>query len=184
MSIIQDALKKAANSTSINKTTIASDEKQYAVASGKIPAGACSADTPGDKKRISRFFIFAPLAVAVALAAAFLVLNSQLLAKNAQAVPKAPEPASTAASRQEVVKKSADNPLSPKSNPAQKPKTIQPPKFQLNGIMYIESGPKAIVNGSLVKEGDLISGAVVKKIGKQEVVLSYEDVEILLNMND
>jgi hypothetical protein len=161
MSIIQDALKKVNSNPVIN-----------------TPA-------PKEKKRISRIFIFAPIAVIVIIAAAFLALNSQLLARSAQAVPRTNDALpSQPSSRQEVIKKGATVKQNNDPRSALKPKIAQPPKYQLNGIMYIESGPKAIVNGSVVKEGDLINGATVKKIARQEVLLSYEDVDILLNMND
>ncbi len=94
------------------------------------------------------------------------------------------QPAPIAASgglpgRQEVVRKDMPESPAPKKFPA-----APPPKFMLSGIMYIESGPKAIINGSVVQEGDVISGATVKKIDRVDVVLSYEDLEILLKMNN
>lgn len=56
------------------------------------------------------------------------------------------------------------------------------PGLTLNGIMYIEEGPRAIINNSIVDVGDLVSGAKVTKINPKNVVLEYNDVEITLNL--
>jgi len=56
------------------------------------------------------------------------------------------------------------------------------PKFDLNGIMYLESGPKAIINDVVVEEGDVISGALVAKINSQNVLLKFSDSEIMLKL--
>ena len=56
------------------------------------------------------------------------------------------------------------------------------PGLTLNGIMYIEEGPKAIINNSIVETGDLVSGAKVIKINPKNVVLEHNEVEITLNL--
>lgn len=56
------------------------------------------------------------------------------------------------------------------------------PNLILNGIMYIEESPRAIVNNSIVEAGDSVSGAKVMKINRQSVILEYENVEITLNL--
>lgn len=56
------------------------------------------------------------------------------------------------------------------------------PEFILNGIMYIEGGPRAIINNSIVEEGDAVSGANIKRIDRKSVVLEYNGVEIVLNL--
>lgn len=54
------------------------------------------------------------------------------------------------------------------------------PSLILNGIMYLEEGPRAIINNSIVSEGDIVSGARVKNISKKSVTLESRDAEIKL----
>jgi hypothetical protein len=56
------------------------------------------------------------------------------------------------------------------------------PNLALNGIMYIEESPRAIINNSIVEAGDSISGARVVRIERKSVTLVYNDVEITLNL--
>ncbi len=71
-----------------------------------------------------------------------------------------------------------------KSLPISNIKSDDTPLFLLNGIMYLETGPKAIIDGSVVEEGDVIRGATVKAINKNNVILDYKDREISLNLKD
>jgi hypothetical protein len=48
--------------------------------------------------------------------------------------------------------------------------------------MYLPSHPQAIINNSVVTEGDTVSGAVVKRISRNSVVLEYDKLEITLNL--
>lgn len=56
------------------------------------------------------------------------------------------------------------------------------PSLMLNGIMYLEERPRAIINNSIVEAGDSVGGATVTKINPKNVVLEYNDVEITLNL--
>lgn len=56
----------------------------------------------------------------------------------------------------------------------------QEPKFILNGIMYLEDGPQAIINDALVREGDIVNSAKVARINRNSVVLNLDDVEMTL----
>ncbi|MCM8782300.1 MAG: general secretion pathway protein GspB [Candidatus Omnitrophica bacterium] len=58
----------------------------------------------------------------------------------------------------------------------------QYPKLLLNGIMYLAKKPQAIINGSIVEEGDMVSGATVMKIEKNSVVLKFDDTEMILSL--
>ena len=64
----------------------------------------------------------------------------------------------------------------------------QPPNLVLNGIMYIEEKPKAIINGTVVRVGDVISGATVTSITENNVLLKYNNndnqVEMALKLKD
>lgn len=129
---------------------------------------------------VSPIIILAPAALAVAAVAAFFIIKGAYSAKPAHP----PVPKETP-SRQEVVKK--DDAPAEKEKPSFfpiRPAVPAPPKLELSGIMYLDAGPKAIINGSVVKEGDLIQGATVKKIDPTDVVLDYGDVEIQLNLKD
>ena len=49
--------------------------------------------------------------------------------------------------------------------------------------MYLTGSPKAIINGRTVMEGDSVSGAFVKTIKKDGVILTYKDnVEIRMDL--
>lgn len=56
------------------------------------------------------------------------------------------------------------------------------PDLVLNGIMYLEEGPRAIINNFIVEPGDLVNGAKVTKINPKNVILEYGNVEIILNL--
>ncbi len=58
----------------------------------------------------------------------------------------------------------------------------QCPELILNGIMYLAERPQAIINNSVVEEGDTVSGAKVLNIKKNTVVLNFNDVEISLSL--
>ena len=64
----------------------------------------------------------------------------------------------------------------------------QSPDLVLNGIMYVEEKPKAIINGMVVREGDVISGATVTSITEKSVLLKYNNndnqVEVTLKLKE
>jgi len=66
--------------------------------------------------------------------------------------------------------------------PAATPAKGQKPQFTLNGIIYDVNAPTALINGTLVKVGDTIEGAKVKKITKVDVELEYQESVIVLNI--
>lgn len=60
---------------------------------------------------------------------------------------------------------------------------IQPVEdFTLSGIMHLEDGPRAIINGSTVVEGDVVGSAVVTRIEDNSVVLKKQNSEIVLHL--
>lgn len=65
------------------------------------------------------------------------------------------------------------------------PRTVvrtEPPDLMLGGIMYLENGKRAIINNVIVSEGDMVAGATVGAINKKSVILTYNNVEITLNL--
>lgn len=58
----------------------------------------------------------------------------------------------------------------------------RPATFILNGIMYLESKPQAIINGNILEEGDKINGATVVVIEKDCVLLELNDANIKLEL--
>ena len=72
----------------------------------------------------------------------------------------------------------------PKTEPVAAPaKPENPaPVFILNGIMYLESKPQAIINGYMLEEGDSLNGATVVVIDKDYVLLNLKDDKVRLNL--
>lgn len=55
--------------------------------------------------------------------------------------------------------------------------------FILDGIMYIADRPRAIINNIIVGEGEIVDGATVGKINKNNVVLNHNESEVTLKLN-
>jgi hypothetical protein len=51
------------------------------------------------------------------------------------------------------------------------------PKFVVNGIMYVEGNPRAIINDYVVREGDTVDGAFIVKISPDSVIVRQKDAE-------
>ena len=56
------------------------------------------------------------------------------------------------------------------------------PDLMLNGIMYVEDAPMAIINDMIVGVGDTIKGARVTKITRKSVMLLFKETEITLSL--
>jgi hypothetical protein len=56
------------------------------------------------------------------------------------------------------------------------------PVFILSGIMFLEDGPRAIINGSVVEKGDVVGGASVESVERERVLLRYKDENITLHL--
>jgi hypothetical protein len=179
MSIIQEALKKAENSKpQAAVPNITTEERKPDFMLKETPPAAAAKARPAPKKAnkanraFSPIFILMPIFFAAVILAAFFAFKVAFKPKPAVTAPAAPVVQNAAPSRQEVVRKDAA------------PVSKEVPKFELSGIMQLDAGPKAIINGSVVKEGDAIGGATVGKINNSDVVLNYEDFEIQLKLKD
>jgi hypothetical protein len=200
MSIIQEALKKAQNKQAEKKADNYSEPpkvEQPVIIQKK--AVTTIKKVQKAKPFLPKMIFFVLLAVAVVVAGIVFFMPRQSVNDTPTAV-ITPVTSENAPSRQEVVRKSQDNSpepanssvadavnaesaAAPKMAPSS-PSAETPPSFILNGIMYLEKGPKAIIDGSTVIEGDVIKGATVVKINPNSVILNFNDLEIRLNLKD
>ena len=58
----------------------------------------------------------------------------------------------------------------------------EPVEWSLDGIMYSAGNPMAVINKSVVGNGDMIRGARVVDIGKTGVILEKDGTKFSLNM--
>lgn len=170
MSIIQEALKKAEKNIK--------NPKQVSAATATLISSSSSPDRPSVKP--SRPAAGAdPKAVAVLL----IVLVVTALFAARQFYPKKNISAKVSAAA--VISKSDDQPALPGvlfEQPKPYVAADAPPEFILNGIMYLEGSPRAIVNDSMVEAGDMVGGARVVKIEKRNVLLEYDGAELRLDL--
>lgn len=61
-----------------------------------------------------------------------------------------------------------------------------PVKLHIMGILWSEDAPMAIINGEVVKEGDIIEDMLVEKIEKDAVSINYQNkvYKLLLREED
>lgn len=55
--------------------------------------------------------------------------------------------------------------------------------FNLSGIIYDPKNPRAIINNTIVKKGDIINDAEVVEIAENTVKLHYKDSEVILEID-
>lgn len=95
----------------------------------------------------------------------------------------APETASSETTlTQQLLDKAARETSPPVSTVAVDPLKPPSPSLALNGIMYSTETSYAIINNSMVQEGDTVGGAKVAKINRGNVVLVYKDRETILTL--
>ena len=54
--------------------------------------------------------------------------------------------------------------------------------LSLSGIVFSEKGSWAVINDSIVREGDMIEGAKLLKIEEESVELAFPDKKLILNL--
>lgn len=175
MSIIQEALRKAQGSYVENNEPERGKEEKTKGSFDKSPAYTKPDIKAFDKintKKSNRL----PVLVGILLFL-FMVYGFMLSAKYSGSNTQAAAPS--------AVKQT--NKLLPSSFPA--PKMDQPdlftsrtPNFSLNGIMYVENRPQAIINGYILEEGDSINGATVLVIEKDCVLLEINSSNVRLEL--
>lgn len=190
MSIIQEALKKAQNMPGI-KERINKDPSSDSFVSARPK----SALAPVSKLPVKSIFKPMPFYIAAAGVVALIgILAIALLFAGKNLLHKAPEIESPDAHQQVTYKPIAAASLQkettePKAQavdtkPVDTVFEVKPqlPQLILNGIMYMEGSPRAIINGNVVVEGDSVSGAEVRKITRNNVVLKFKDTEIVIDL--
>jgi hypothetical protein len=167
MSIIQEALKKA--QTKYIKEVVKTASAQENGVAPLLPQNPTHAAIP--------FAKLAPGVILLILIIGF-GLNSFLS--------KGPIEARKNMSRQDVSYKPAvkDAAFPIKSAISSGAAFIQAPNLELNGIMYLQERPRAIINGDMLEAGEFISGARVNAITKDSVLLNYNDTEITLKLKE
>jgi len=193
MSIIQEALKKAGGGMKGAQPELPSvaqglAEEAHQPSGPKTRQSDVTKKAPGarhDPKAVAMLLLL--LAVTVFLTA------GELFNKKGAAV-KPPAPAVVTPTAQKLpdltaVQEASYRPVLPsivfqkqEEKGKEKEKLPPAPEFTLNGIMYLEEGPRAIVNDAMVELGDTVNGATVVKIDRRSVMLRRDDGEVTLNL--
>jgi hypothetical protein len=182
MSIIQEALKKAERQIK--------DTKQIPAADGasRVKTPDTSGPVESRKPPVTGHDPRAVAILLVILIVTAVVAASQLFPK--KNIPaKSSVPGEAVSKPAVVTSKNEELPILPSvifqqphdavQSDEKKPTT---PEFVLNGIMYLEGSPRAIINDSMVEVGDAVNGATVVKIDKKNVLLEYNGAEISLDL--
>jgi len=69
------------------------------------------------------------------------------------------------------------------SPPAEPQKQAEFPPLVLNGVFFSQAEGYALINNRIVKEGDTVDGALVKRIRLEEVELEFEGFVTKLSTN-
>ncbi|HPM42515.1 MAG TPA: general secretion pathway protein GspB [Candidatus Omnitrophota bacterium] len=192
MSIIQEALKKVEPSKAGSAVPVRiADDKPLAAELKKITQPKIDLPFAKEyrKKRRTNLYIAisaAALIVACAGAAYFFMYGKppSLPVTQIRDEKTAPLPDSSIADRQDTIYRNAGDEYSKYKDSAEPNSVVraEPPDLALNGIMYLETGSRAIINNKIVQEGDMVGGATVVLINKNSAILKYNDVEITLSL--
>ena len=180
MSIIQDALKKVQSGYHEKKMAAAKTEpfKQKVIAPKIKKRGAFSAFRKLRKPTRTRVIFMSSMAIVFIASVLIAVIGMSFFslyrasAKNKNDV--------------QVKPLNAQNiPPKPKEEPAKIPDSAasHPPLFVLNGVMYLDGKPQAIINGYILEEGDTLNGATVLALDKDYVLVHLNDAKIKLTLN-
>lgn len=204
MSIISDALKKIQEQRSDYKISAVSEAIQKVNKEQSGPLSARKAAVPGKEKNLfevrkaaapvltreperrKKAFPVLPLLVVVPvcvfLAAAFYLLNH-----GGSAGTRAVAGSGAA----DTSKRTETHALAPAgANPAARqpagdealPPAIDKELPDLQGIMYSPSSPKAVVNGQIVQEGDIVDGFTIIRITPDAVKCDYGGQEHVIKL--
>jgi len=126
------------------------------------------------KKDLGRYFLYALFTLLGVVAAkyAFEFLTPRFTPR----VEKAPQAAVVAP----VVKAPSVIPAPQSPAPAVKKAKTMTDAYVLNGISLSRTDSSALINNQIVQEGETVDGALVVKIGEEEVQLKRDDRTITL----
>lgn len=156
MSIINDALKKAAG------------EKSGA---GK-PVNTIGIELKRKKQGLN----WAPIFVVLALLLVTGPIVAPLFSTPSKTVPP-PDAASVTLGSSDAGVRRGQFGIEEMARPA----TIQPmPGFSLSGLVYSDKESYCLINGQVVKQGEFVSGAKLVSVTKDEAVLDYRGEKIVL----
>ena len=172
MSIIYEALKKAARIKKGAKTPDTQKENQTLDSNNKITEIDLETQSVPLKKPIKRqAALILPITIglmAILITTAIFLLNNYLLRKR---------PGVETASLNQIPMEKIPSLLTNK--PIQEQGSLD--SFVLTGIVY-DKEPMAVINGSVYAEGEYVSGARIVKISKQRVLLEKEGKQIELKV--
>jgi hypothetical protein len=94
--------------------------------------------------------------------------------------PSTTAPARTSAAPLEGTARAAERPAVAPSAPAALAPTPAPPEFTLQAVTQQDGRPVAIVNGQLVRVGDVLQGARILRIEAEEVEIEVDGRRIVL----
>lgn len=191
MSIIQEALKKAqkwsaeedaavqdkgSGNSSVFVGDILTDK-------GVVPSTVFKLPSRKNRKRSQTANVIAgAITAALIIAIAALALHS----RHAASKPALKE-GEGLTSHQDVTYKSIaakDAANASAGVPAKTSGGIDAPRLVLNGIMYIEDAPRAIINNAIVREGGTVAGATVVRINERSAILKKGSLEITLTLKE
>lgn len=180
MSIIQEALKKAQVDYMENKKPEKRESPQYRMAAPKADIRGKIRSARKTKRSIT---ILSILAVSMLIVSAlgiriFLIYKENLKKEKNIIEPLLSKEVSAAPIAKIRAPLSFVKPIDRTDSPAAPP----PPIFVLNGTMYLDAKPQAIINGYILEEGDVINGATVMVIDKDYVLLNLKDDKLKLDL--
>lgn len=197
MSIINDALKKAQKQGTADQKPAPVPQEALQKLPASSPSYIPAQPRPAASKKIAPMLVFLIIVIIAAGAIAGFVLmrgmHTQAATQSAEKQSSAAQPAKVetlpakeaAASTSKAGESKQDvSYKAPSELPTAKTVTPAPPALVLSGIMYVADNPRALINDCIVCEGEMVSGAVVKKINPTNVVLDHKNTEITLRLKE
>lgn len=178
MSVIQEALEKAGSELSPRGASVEDSKEERNKDLGIRP----KPDAKKTPKMPATIMKMLATVVILACAAAAFFFIGRSLTKLSSRLYITPDMRTQDVRYRPIVRSIEKSPAATTKSSAAIVKIPDRPRLILNGIMYMEEGPRAIVNNLIVEPGDLVGGAKVTKIERQCVILEYENVEITLNL--
>ena len=180
MSIIQEALKKAQVDYMEKKKPLGEESPRHRMAAPKADIRGKIRSARKAKRSITilSFFVVSILIVSALGLRIFLIYKGNLKQEKNITEPLLSKEVSAAPLAEIIAPASF---VKPKIEPVA-PAPYPPPIFILNGIMYLDAKPQAIINGYILEEGDVINGATVMVIDKDYVLLNLKDDKLKLNL--